>query len=118
MEDRWIFILHTLIIWVMYFLMTYILVFTFPSTSHLQPLDGLFLLVVGGIGMAAPVQGGIGTFHLLITLALLLYGVPRADAVAYAVISHESQSIFAIFLGAISFFMIFMQTKRKRKSIV
>lgn len=118
MEDRWVFILHTLIIWTMYFLMTYVLLFAFPSTSQLKPIDGLFLLVVGGLGMAAPVQGGIGTFHLLITLALLLYGIPHADAVAYAVISHESQSIFAIFLGAISFFMIFMQTKRNRKPIV
>ncbi|MFO8235488.1 MAG: lysylphosphatidylglycerol synthase transmembrane domain-containing protein [Bacteroidales bacterium] len=107
MKDRWKFILHTFIIWLMYFLMTYILVFAFQSTSHLQPIDGLFLLVIGGIGMSAPVQGGIGVFHWINTLGLtMLYNIPRAEAVAYATVSHESQSVLAIFLGGVSFLLL------------
>lgn len=114
MQDRWYFVLHTLIIWVMYFLMTYVLVFALPSTSSLQPIDGLFLLVIGGLGMAAPVQGGIGAFHVFIKLGLLLYGIPETDAVAYAVISHESQAVLVILLGALSFIMLMIQRKKKK----
>lgn len=114
MQDRWVFALHTLIIWIMYFLMTYVLVFALPSTSGLQPIDGLFLLVIGGLGMTAPVQGGIGAFHAIIILGLSLYGIPHADAAAYAVISHESQAILVILLGVVSFIMIVIR-RRKMK---
>ena len=114
MQDRWVFTFHTIIIWVMYFLMTYVLVFALPSTSVLQPIDGLFLLVIGGLGMAAPVQGGIGAFHVIVTAGLLLYDIPKTDAVAYSVISHESQAIFVILLGAISFIMIFIRNRKNK----
>jgi hypothetical protein len=115
MRDRWSFIFHTLLIWLMYFLMTYVLLFALPATSHLGPLDGLFLLVIGGLGMSAPVQGGIGAFHWIITLGLSLYGVSRANAVAYATLSHESQAIFAILLGAISVIMLMIQKRKALK---
>ncbi len=115
MRDRWSFIFHTLLIWMMYFLMTYVLLFSFPATSQLGPLDGLFLLVIGGLGMSAPVQGGIGAFHWIISAGLSLYGVSRVDAVAYATLSHESQAFFAIFLGALSFMMLMIQKRRALK---
>jgi hypothetical protein len=104
MKDRWTFLLHTLIIWLMYFLMSYLLVFAFPATAHLSPMAGLILLVIGGIGMSAPVQGGIGVFHVIVALGLTeLYNIPYVDAVAYATVSHESQAVLAILLGAWSF---------------
>ena len=112
MKDRWTFIFHTLLIWLMYFLMTYVLVFALPATSHLSPLDGMFLLVIGGLGMSAPVQGGIGAFHWIVALGLSLYGVPRTDAVAYATLSHESQAIFAVLLGGLSFVMLMIQNRK------
>ena len=115
MKDRWVFILHTVIIWLMYFLMTYVLVFSLPATSHLGPIDGLFLLVIGGLGMSAPVQGGLGAFHVITTLGLSLYGVSQSEGFAYAVISHESQSLFAIFLGALSFIMVMIENRRSLK---
>ena len=116
MKDRWTFIFHTLLIWLMYFLMTYVLVFALPATSHLSPLDGLFLLVIGGMGMSAPVQGGIGAFHWIVTLGLSLYGVSRANGLVYATLSHESQSIFAILLGALSFVMLMIQNRKTLKN--
>lgn len=112
MKDRWTFVFLTLVIWLMYFLMTYVLVFAFTATAHLGPLDGLFLMVIGGLGMSAPVQGGIGAFHWIVSLGLSLYGVSKADGVAYATLSHESQSIFAILLGAFSFIMLLVQKSK------
>jgi len=113
MQDRWTFLFHTLFIWLMYFLMGYLLVFAFPATAHLTPIAGLILLVIGGIGMSAPVQGGIGVFHVIVALGLTeLYHIPYVDAVAYATVSHESQAIMAVVLGAVSFLMLFIN-KRK-----
>lgn len=117
MRSRSAFLMHTLIIWLMYFLMTYVVVFSIPATQSLQPIDGLFLLVIGGLGMAAPVQGGIGAFHWIVTMALSLYGISKADGLVFATIQHESQAILAILLGAFSILMLFINSRRKRKNI-
>ena len=50
-----------------------IIVFSMGETSELGILAGLSILVAGGIAMAIPVQGGIGTYHAFITGILLLY---------------------------------------------
>ena len=117
MKNRWAFIFHTVVIWLMYFLMTYVLVFALPATSHLGPIDGLFLLVIGGLGMSAPVQGGLGVFHVITMAGLSLYGVTRSEGFAYAVLSHESQSLFAILLGALSFILLMIENRRALKKL-
>jgi uncharacterized protein (TIRG00374 family) len=116
MRNRSAFMFHTFLIWFMYFLMTYVVIFSIPATSELKPIDGLFLLVIGGLGMAAPVQGGIGAFHWIVSLALSLYGISKADGLVFATIQHESQAIMAILLGAFSVVMLFVQSRRKRKN--
>ena len=112
MKNRFGFILHTVIIWSMYFLMSYLMFFSIEATSNLLPVDGLFILVVGGIGMTAPVQGGFGAYHWIVSLALMLYGISQEDGLIYATISHESQALFMLILGAISFFMLFLGRRK------
>jgi glycosyltransferase 2 family protein len=107
------FIFFTIILWSLYFLMGYIIFFSLPSTSGLTLIDGLFILVVGSCGMIVPVQGGIGTFHLFVSNALAIYGISPEDGMAYAVISHESQSFIAIILGITSFFILFIRNHKK-----
>lgn len=107
------FVLHTLIIWGCYFLMTYILFFALKSTSTLSPIDGLFILIIGGLGMSAPVQGGIGAYHWIVSLGLTIYGISREDGLIFATIGHTSQAIFAIILGLISLLMLFLARSKK-----
>lgn len=116
MKNRLGFLIHTVLIWAMYFFMSYFMFFSIEATSDLEPIDGLFILVVGGIGMTAPVQGGFGAFHWIVSLALMLYGISQEDGLIYATISHEAQALFMLVLGAISFFMLFLG-KRKLKII-
>ena len=69
--------------------------------------DALFLMVVGSFGWVIPVQGGIGAYHLIISLALLsVYGVSQTTGVIFATISHGSQSITMLLFGAISLLKI------------
>lgn len=73
-ENKTVFVLYTLLIWLMYYLMAYVLFFVAPETALLSPIQGLAILVMGGIGMAMPVQGGIGAYncwwakHLKVTI--------------------------------------------------
>lgn len=112
MKDKWEFLLHTFIMWFMYIAMTYVLFFSLDFTSHLKPIDALFLMVIGGIGMAMPVQGGIGAYHWIVSLGLSLYGTSREEGLIFATVSHESQAIMTILLGTVSFLFIFLYSKK------
>ena len=84
--------------------MTWVVVFAVKSTSHLDLFDGIFLLVIGGLAMSAPVQSGLGAFHFIISRALVVvYGISIEDGLVYAILSHESQLIFGAILGFIHF---------------
>ncbi len=106
------FILHTVFIWLNYALMTWVVVFSLESTSHLTFGNSIFILVIGGLAMSAPVPSGLGAFHYIVSRGLLFVnGIPIEDGLAYALLSHESQLIFIAIVGAISFFIIFRKEK-------
>lgn len=105
------FIFHTILIWVMYFFMTYLCFFSLPATSQLDWHAGLFVLVVGGMGMSAPVQGGIGAYHLLVSHGLILYGLSLGHGLAFATLMHTSQTLVVIVFGALSFLYLFLKQK-------
>jgi uncharacterized protein (TIRG00374 family) len=112
LKRKWEFIFHTVFIWVNYTLMTWVVVFSLESTSHLTLGDSIFLLVIGGLAMSAPVQSGLGAFHYIIRQGLLIVkGIPVEDGLAYALLTHESQLIFVAIIGTISFFIIFRKEK-------
>jgi hypothetical protein len=83
----------------MYYLMAYVCFFCFGVTEHLGLLAALSVLVFGSIGFAAPVQGGFGAYHAMVTQTLLLYGINRADGMAYAILTHTSQTLGMIIFG-------------------
>jgi uncharacterized protein (TIRG00374 family) len=108
------FLVHTIIIWFMYFLMTYLCFFSLPATSHLGIAEGLTVLSLGSFGIVAPVPGGIGAYHFIVKAILFeLYGVVATSAASFATVSHFIQTLLIIIGGAISYFMIIIYLKRK-----
>jgi len=114
MKNHNVFILHSVFIWVMYWLVTYICFFSLDATSSLDVKAGIFVLVVGGLGMTAPVQGGIGAYHWLVSQGLLIYGIQLTDGLAYATIVHTSQTLLVIIVGTISFLMLSVNNKKQK----
>ena len=112
LKRKWEFIFHTIFIWINYAPMTWVVVFSLPSTSHITFGNSIFILVIGGLAMSAPVQSGLGAFHYIVSRGLLIVnGIPVEDGLAYALLTHESQLIFVAIIGAISFFIIFRKEK-------
>lgn len=79
-------IFHSLNIWLMYYLMTYLPLLSFESTNHLGPIAGLLVFIFGGLGMVLPAPGGIGTFHAMVIAGLSIYGISGPDAFSFAMI--------------------------------
>lgn len=105
--------LSSALIWVMYYLMSYVIVFSLPQTSGIDFMAGFSILAMGGIGMAAPVQGGLGTYHLLVSGVLMVYGATKPDAILLAFVLHTSQTIFVIFTGILSLGASFLRNRKK-----
>jgi uncharacterized membrane protein YbhN (UPF0104 family) len=104
MERKWMFFAYTAFIWLVYWFMAACTVWAAPFLSHLDVVDALFLSLVGGLGFAVPVPGGIGAFHFIIGLTLsTIYDVPMETGIIYATISHTSQAITQILFGAVSY---------------
>jgi uncharacterized membrane protein YbhN (UPF0104 family) len=106
MRNKWIFIFHTLFIWLMYYLMLYVAFFSFDFTSHLSVLAGLTTFVLGSYGMVAPVQGGIGAWHFMVIQSLFVYGIAKPDGVVFAFLAHSTMTAMYIFVGLISLLIL------------
>lgn len=106
------FVFHTVLIWVMYFLSSYVCFFVLPESSHLTLLAGLTILIMGGLGMSAPVQGGIGPYHILVSSALVLYGLSKENGLALATYIHGTQMILMLILGGISFIITLVKSPK------
>ena len=112
LENKAIFWAHTLLIWIMYLMMTYICFFSIEATQMLTLVDGLYAMIIGGYGMVAPVQGGIGAYHYIFKEGLMLISISEDSALLYATIVHTAQTLMTLSVGGISILMVFL-TKRK-----
>lgn len=101
MKHKGAFIFHSVFIWFMYYLMLYVVFFSFGFTSHIGPLAGLTVFVLGSFGMVAPVQGGIGAWHFMVIEGLALYGVDRSDGQIFALLAHGTTTAILIILGLV-----------------
>ena len=122
MKRKSAFWFHSFSIWIMYFLMTYICFFSMQETSHLSASDGLFLLVLGGIGMIIPTPGGVGSYHAIMMIGLSALGVgtvflgeggdPSNPALLFPTIVHIAQTLVAIIMGSIGLLILFLSKKK------
>ena len=109
-----VFIFHSLMIWVCYYLAAYLVCFALPETAHFSIADGFFLIVVGTFGMMVPASGGIGAFHfaLKIGVGALFLSMGKSFeegaqvGLAYAFISHTMQLVIMLVMGLISIPML------------
>lgn len=110
------FIFQTLLIWLMYYLTSYALFFCFPETAHLDMWFAYIVLITGAFGMAAPVNGGIGAFHLLVAPVFALRGISDTQGVLMATFMHTSQTIVTLSAGGLAFIISAILIQRKRKA--
>lgn len=101
MKNQWGFWAASLLIWFIYFLMMYWIALAMPATDSLSIGSVLMVLVMGSIGMVAPVQGGIGTFHAMVAFILLFYGISEEQGKIFAMVVHASQMLTILVLGGI-----------------
>ncbi|MDB5273684.1 MAG: hypothetical protein JWO58_2051 [Chitinophagaceae bacterium] len=112
LPNKTAFLVSTLVIWVSYYFMAYLIFFSLPATAGLAMGAGLAVLVMGAFGIAAPVQGGIGAYHWIVSQTLLLYGISETDGKTYATLAHASQMLLTIVFSLVSFAIILLTSPK------
>lgn len=114
LKNKGLFIFYSILIWALYFLMSYAVIMAFPATAVLGMGAVLSLFAIGAIAMTAPLPGGAGSYHVLVPTGLVfLYQVPQSDAVAFTFIFHGWQTLIMIVVGAISILVTSYLVKKR-----
>lgn len=116
MEQKGLFLLYSVLIWVGYYLTVYVAFKGLPYTADLGLMPALVILVAGSFAMVAPVQGGLGAYHAMVSLTLVeLYAQTKQGADTSALLMHTSQTLLMLVVGGISF-VLSMAAARKRQA--
>lgn len=116
-ENIPLFIFHSTLIWVMYYLMTYLCFKAFFPTEHLGMVAGLVVFTFGSLGIVFPSPGGMGSYHFLVGEALQMYGVNGYDGFSFANIVFISIQLFCnIFFGVV--FLIILPFLNKDRVLI
>lgn len=102
LKNTWGFLGHTVLIWVLYYLMIYVSFFAFDATAHLTPLIAATVFILASYGMVAPVSGGIGAWHFMVILGLGFFGVEANAAAAFAFVVHSTMNLMLLVVGSSS----------------
>lgn len=98
----------SILIWGLIGMATYILFYSFPSMDQLPLTAGYAVLVITALGITLPTAPGfIGNYHFSCVIGLTLFGVPKTDALTFAILLHFLQFSVLILLGLI--FLPFMK---------
>ncbi len=117
LKNRGLFILYTLGIWLMYFLMSYLYFLCLPETEALGWADGLFVMIIGSLGIIAPAPGGIGAFHAAVIAGLLALGINKEIGGTFAIIVHSSQTLMTLFGGSIALILLSLGRKKSNHAV-
>jgi len=113
MKDKWMFIFHTCLIWLCYFLYFYICFYAFPFTKDLGWNCGLIAFGISSVSVTIPIQGSMGVWHFVVIAVLTGFGINSVDAGAFALCVHSVQAL--IFTGMFGLFGIMALPIANRK---
>ena len=116
-ERKTTFFVQTLSIWVCYFLYFYITFFAFDFTKDLGIRIALIAFAMSSIGVAVPVQGGIGVWHFMVISTLVAFGVNSGDAGAFAFLVFAIQTAWVVLVGLFGIFALPIINKEKLESV-
>jgi glycosyltransferase 2 family protein len=114
-ERKAAFIFHSLLIWVLYFLMLMVCFYTLPETSILGLDAVLAAFVFGSFGIIA-VQGGIGAYPAILTKTLALYGIATPFGFALGWIAWTGQSLMILIAGVSSIILLPLVNKNRTEN--
>lgn len=111
-ENKFLFIFHSLFIWAMYLMSAYLCVFTFNETKSMTLANCLVIMTFGGLGVIAT-PGGIGAYQWIVLQIMLLWGFTTAMGVAFGWVVWLAQTTIVLLVGLLSFGLLALGNKEE-----
>lgn len=109
-----LFIMYTVLIWLMYILQAYVCFFAFPETARLPFMTATVIMVFGSLGVIA-VPGGTGAYQaIVIPILTSVYLISETSAFAFAWTVWSAQIILILTLGLISLILLPLLNKQEK----
>lgn len=115
MEDKWLFLFHTLFIWAIYFFSIRLGFHILDAVADLGTKASFAILSFGSIAMLAT-QGGIGAYQYTIQKLLPLYGIEEGPALAFGWILWIAQTGIIIFAGIVCLILLPVINRKKHET--
>jgi glycosyltransferase 2 family protein len=117
-KRKGLFILHTIFIWFVYYIMIFISFQAFHFTVELSMIAALLVFVTSSFGMVAPAPNGMGAWHFMVIQSLILLGIIATNAATFALVVHSLQTVGIIVLGIIAFIALPIINRSNTSKIV
>lgn len=111
MKRKWLYLLHTVLIWALYVAMFYVCIFAIPETSSLG-LSAVISAFVAGSFAVAFINGGFGAYPYLVAQVLLIYGISQVAGTSFGWILWTSQTLLVIFYGLVSLILLSFESRK------
>ncbi|MDZ4666397.1 MAG: lysylphosphatidylglycerol synthase transmembrane domain-containing protein [bacterium] len=112
------FIFHTAIIWLGFFLMTYLWFFMFTESAKLSIYQAYLVMVLGVVARTLPIQAGsAGAYHYIVSKALVLLGVSVSIGNALAIVIHGFQTILTLLFGLLAYIWLLKKRTSNRQDV-
>ncbi len=105
-EKWWIFLLQSISMWVLYFMMSYVVFKSLSETKHLGVDAGLSVLTSGSLALLIPTPGGLGSYHEFVSRTLQLYDISEVMGVSLSWLIWGSNFSAILIVGFISIILI------------
>ncbi len=100
------FFFHTVLIWVLYLLSTYMGFFAMNNMSQYGLKAAFSALSFGSIGMIVPSPGGIGSYQYAVQQVLMLYGISAEKGLSLGMLIWFAQTGIVVIFGTLSFLLL------------
>jgi len=110
LENPTLFVFHSIFIWLMYWLMTYVIFFAVDGGQDVTIMMSLSILFLGTMAFIV-VSGGFGAYPVALGIVLALYGLDPIIGNAAGWLLWGAQTLMIILIGAFSFFMLSLSKK-------
>lgn len=114
LENPALFVAHSIFIWLMYWLMTYLIFFAVPGGNEITAMIALSILFFGTFAFLA-VSGGFGAYPVVMGMVVSLYGLDAILGNAVGWLLWGGQTVMIVLFGLISFFMLSLVKTKKQE---
>ncbi|MBN2348692.1 MAG: flippase-like domain-containing protein, partial [Bacteroidales bacterium] len=112
-----LYIVYSLVIFLFWLLMLYVVFFAYPPTAHLTFKIAIITYIVGTLAFLLPIQAGIGAWHFLVIQCLFLFGLDKESGMMFALVAHTFTNLIYLIFGTIAFIVLPLVNNQKEKII-